>query len=160
MKKAFTTTYIAFLINEDNNLVRFSNFKSVDDFKKFLQENHLTYDAGEGNFISTNDDGRTSYVYICEKAYYEETGDIADWDHKGLSNYLYDYGDESLTWGEDYESAWYVLGDYDSTADEILEKIFNDLKLIDDVEVEIEFPEDYEFGYEAKYYTPAVKINN
>ena len=160
MKKTFITTYIAFLINEDNNLVRFSNFKSVDDFKKFLQENHLTYDAGEGNFISTNDDGCTSYVYICEKAYYEETGDIADWDHKGLSNYLYDHGDESLTWGEDYESAWYVLGDYDSTVDETLEKIFNDLKLIDDVEVEIEFPEDYEFGYEAKYYTPAVKINN
>ena len=91
MKKTFTTTYIAFLINNDNNFVRFSNFKSVDDFKKFLQENRLTYDAGEGNFISTNNDGRSAYVYICEKVYYEETGDIADWDHKGLSNYLYDH---------------------------------------------------------------------
>ena len=51
MKK---TTYIALLVKEySNNVVKFSDFKSVEDFKKFLQDNHLAYDAGEGNFIST-----------------------------------------------------------------------------------------------------------
>ena len=60
MKK---TTYIALLVKEySNNVVKFSDFKSVEDFKKFLQDNHLTYDAGEGNFISTNDDGSTSHI--------------------------------------------------------------------------------------------------
>ena len=155
MKKTFTTTHIVLLVNEDNNFVKFSDFKSVDDFKKFLQENHLAYDAGEGNFISTNDDDRTSYIYICEKAYYEETGYIADWDHEGLSRYFYDHGEETLTWGEDCESVWFVCGNYDNTDDETLEQIFNDLKLIDDVEIEIEFSEDYEFGHESKYYTPS-----
>ena len=88
MKK---TTYIALLVNEDNSsVVKFSDFKSVEDFKKFLQDNHLTYDAGEGNFISTDDEN--------------------------------------------------------------LEKIFNDLKMIDGVEIEIEFREGYTFGPEAKYY--------
>lgn len=150
MKK---TTYIALLVKEySNNVVKFSDFKSVEDFKKFLQDNHLTYDAGEGNFISTNDDGSTSHICICEKAYYEETGDIADWDHDELSDYLYDHGDKSLTWGEDCESVWFVCGNYDNSEDENLEKIFNDLKMIDGVEIEIEFPEDYEFGPEAKYY--------
>ena len=155
MKKTFTTTHIVLLVNEDNNFVKFSDFKSVDDFKKFLQENHLAYDAGEGNFISTNDDGLTSYIYICEKAYYEETGYIADWDHEGLSRYLYDHGDATLTWGEDCESVWFVCGNYDDTDDENLEKIFNDLKLIDGVEIEVEFSEDFEFEDEAKYYTPS-----
>lgn len=151
MKKTFTTTYIALLVNKNNKFVKFSDFKSVDDFKKFLKDNHMTYDAGEGNFINTID-GRLSYIYICEKAYYEETGNIADWDHQELSDYLYDHGDESLTWGEDCESVWFVCGNYDSTDDETLEKIFNDLKMIDCVEIEIEFREGYTFGPEAKYY--------
>ena len=139
MKKTFTTTYIAFLVNRDNNFVRFSNFKTVDDFKKFLQDNHLTYDAGEGNFISTDDDGYTSHICICEKGYYEENGELAGWYHDELSDYLYDHGDESLTWGEDCESVWFVCGNYDNSEDENLEKIFNDLKMIDGVEIEIEF---------------------
>ena len=150
MKK---TTYIALLVKEySNNVVKFSDFKSVEDFKKFLQDNHLTYDAGEGNFISTNNDSYTSHICICEKEYYEENGDIAGWYHEGLSDYLYDHGDESLTWGEDCESVWFVCGNYDSTDDENLEKIFNDLKMIDGVEIEIEFREGYKFGPEAKYY--------
>lgn len=150
MKK---TTYIALLVKEySNNVVKFSDFKSVEDFKKFLQDNHLTYDAGEGNFISTNDDGYTAHICICEKEYYEENGDIAGWYHEGLSDYLYDHGDESLAWGEDCESVWFVCGNYDSTDDENLEKIFNDLKMIDGVEIEIEFREGYKFGPEAKYY--------
>jgi hypothetical protein len=126
----------------------------VDDFKKFLQENHLAYDAGEGNFVSTNGDDRCSYIYICEKAYYEETGNIADWDHTGLSTYFYDYASEGLTWGEDCESVWYVCANYENTEDENLAKIFNDLKAIDGVEIELEFYDDYEFlDCELRYLT-------
>ena len=153
-KNLFTSTHIVLLLNEDNNFVKFSDFKSVKDFKKFLKKNHLTYDAGEGCFINTNDGIHTSYIYICEKAYYEETGHIADWDHVGLSNYFYDHAEEGLTWGEDYESAWYVCGNYKNTEDENLAKIFNDLKSIDGVEIELEFPDDYEFlDCELQYLT-------
>ena len=67
----FTSTYIVLLIDENDNFVKFSDFKSLKDLKRFLKKNHLTYDAGEGCFISTNDD-RSSYIYICEKAYYEK----------------------------------------------------------------------------------------
>lgn len=153
-KNLFTATHIVLLLNEDNNFVKFSDFKSIDDFKKFLQENHLTYDVGEGIFINTNDDKPSSYIYICEKAYYEETGYIADWDHEGLSRYFYDHAEESLTWGEDSESAWFVCGNYDTPEDENLEKIFNDLKAIDGVEIELEFYDDYEFmDCELRYLT-------
>jgi hypothetical protein len=153
-KNLFTSTHIVLLADENNNLVKFSDFKSVKDFKKFLKKNHLTYDAGEGCFISTNDDGHTSYIYICEKAYYEETGNIADWDHDGLSNYFYDRAAEGLTWGEDCESAWYVCGNYENTEDENLDKIFNDLKTIDGVEIELEFYDDYDFmDCELRYLT-------
>lgn len=153
-RNLFTSTHIVLLVDENDNFVKFSDFKSVDDFKKFLQENHLTYDAGEGKFISTNDDGHSSYIYICEKAYYEETGYIADWDHEGLSNYFYDHASEGLTWGEDCESAWYVCANYENMEDESLAKIFNDLKSIDGVEIEIELPDDYEIeDYELRYLT-------
>ena len=153
-KNLFAATHIVLLADKNNNLVKFSDFKTVDDFKKFLNENHLTYDAGEGCFFSTNDDGNTSYIYICEKAYYEETGYIADWNHTGLSNYFYDHAAEGLTWGEDCESAWYVCANYEDTEDENLAKIFNDLKAIDGVEIELEFYDDYEIeDCELRYLT-------
>jgi hypothetical protein len=153
-RNIFTATHIVLLADKNNDLVKFSDFKSVDDFKKFLQENHLAYDAGEGNFVSTNGDDRCSYIYICEKAYYEETGNIADWDHTGLSTYFYDYASEGLTWGEDCESVWYVCANYENTEDENLAKIFNDLKAIDGVEIELEFYDDYEFlDCELRYLT-------
>ena len=140
MKK---TTYIALLVNENNNsIVKFSDFKSVEDFKKFLQDHHLTYAAGDC----------WNALVKADKEYYEENGDIAGWYHEGLSDYLYVHGDESLTWGEECESVWFVCGNYDSTDDETLEKIFNDLKMIDGVEIAIEFREGYKFGPEAKYY--------
>ena len=153
-RNLFTSTHIVLLVDENDNFVKFSDFKSVKDFKRFLKKNHLTYDAGEGNFISTNDDDRCSYIYICEKAYYEETGTIADWDHVGLSNYFYDHAAEGLTWGEDCESVWYVCANYEDTEDENLAKIFNDLKAIDGVEIELEFSDDYEFlDCELQYLT-------
>ena len=153
-RNIFTATHIVLLVDENDNFVKFSDFKSVDDFKKFLHENHLAYDAGEGNFVSTNGDDRCSYIYICEKAYYEETGNIADWDHTGLSTYFYDYASEGLTWGEDCESVWYVCGNYEDTEDENLAKIFNDLKAIDGVEIELEFYDDYDFmDCELRYLT-------
>jgi hypothetical protein len=153
-KNLFTSTHIVLLVDENDNFVKFSDFKSVKDFKRFLNKNNLSYDAGEGRFINTNDDGHSSYIYICEKAYYENTGYIADWEHEGLLNYFYDHASEGLTWGEDSESAWYVCGDYDITEDENIEKIFNDLKSIDGVEIELEFSDDYEFmDCELKYLT-------
>ena len=153
-RNLFTSTHIVLLVDEDNNFVKFSDFKSVDEFKKFLKENHLAYDVYEGNFISTNDNDRSSYIYICEKAYYEETGNIADWDHEGLKNYFYDNAYGVFTWGEDCESVWFVCGDCDITEDENLEIIFNELKSIDGVEIELEFPDDYDFmDCELKYLT-------
>lgn len=152
-RNLFTSTYIVLLIDENDNFVKFSDFKSLKDFKRFLKKNHLTYDAGEGCFISTNDD-RSSYIYICEKAYYEETGYIADWDHTGLSTYFYDNASDGLTWGEDCESAWYVCGNYEDTEDENLAKIFNDLKAIDGVEIELEYYDDCEIeDCELRYLT-------
>lgn len=153
-KNLFTATHIVLLLDENNKFVKFSDFKSVDDFKKFLQENHLTYDPGEGCFISTKDDGCPSYIYICEKAYYDETGYIADWDHKGLTDYFYDHAEEGFTWGEDCESVWFVCGDYNKPEDYYLEKIFNDLKKIDCVEIVLEYYDDYEIeDCEMQYLT-------
>lgn len=152
MKNIFTSTHIVLLTNEENDFVNFSDFKSVDDFKKFLQENHLSYDADEGIFINTNGNDRFSYIHICEKAYYDETGDTAGWDHAGLTNYLNNKLEHEFTWGEEYESAWFVCGDRNNTEDENLEKIFNILKSIDGVEIEIEFSDNYVFiDCELKY---------
>lgn len=35
-KNLFTSTHIVLLVDENDNFVKFSDFKSVDDFKKFL----------------------------------------------------------------------------------------------------------------------------
>lgn len=151
-KDRFTATHIVLLLDENDKFVKFSDFKSVDDFKKFIKENHLTYDRGEGCFI--NDDGDHSYIYICEKAYFEETGDIADWWHNGLWNFFYDHGEEDFTWVEDCQSEWFVCGDYGNTDNYYLEKIFNDLKKVDGVEIVLEYYDDYEIAdCEMRYLT-------
>ncbi len=140
-KRTFKNTYIVlFGAFDSDKFVNFSKFKTVDDFKKHLNKKHLSYDAGEGMFIHEDDEDRNSCFYICEKKYYEDIGCIADWDHVILQDYLNDRK-SGIVWSEDCESVWFACGRYDMTEDENLEAIFNDLKAIDGIEIELELPE-------------------
>ena len=140
-KRTFKNTYIVlFGAFDSDKFVKFSKFKTVEDFKKHLNKKHLSYDAGEGIFIHEDDEDRDSCFYICEKKYYEDTGCIADWDHVILQDYL-NARQCDIAWAEDCESTWFACGRYDLTAYENLEAIFNDLKSIDGIEIELELPE-------------------
>jgi hypothetical protein len=140
-KRTFKNTYIVLFGDFDNGkFVKFSKFKTADDFKKYLNKKHLSYDAGEGMFVNENDEDRSSCFCICEKKYYEDTGYIADWDHIILQDYLNDR-ESGITWGEDCESVWFACGSYFKSDDENLEACFNDLKSIDGIEIELELPE-------------------
>lgn len=140
-KRTFKNTYIVLFGDFDNGkFVKFSKFKTADDFKKYLNKKHLSYDAGEGMFVNENDEDRNSCFCICEKKYYEDTGYIADWDHIILQDYLNDR-ESGITWGEDCESVWFACGSYRKSDDENLEACFNDLKSIDGIEIELELPE-------------------
>ena len=140
-KRTFKNTYIVlFGAFDSDKFVNFSKFKTVDDFKKHLNKKHLSYDAGEGMFIHEDDEDRNSCFYICEKKYYEDSGCIADWDHVILQDYLNDR-ESGITWGEDCESVWFACGSYFKSDDENLEALFNDLKAIDGIEIELELPE-------------------
>lgn len=139
-KRTFKNTYIVlFGAFDSDKFVNFSKFKTVDDFKKHLNKKHLSYDAGEGMFIHEDDEDRNSCFYICEKKYYEDAGCIADWDHVILQDYLNDR-ESGITWGEDCESVWFACGSYFKSDDENLEALFNDLKAIDGIEIELELP--------------------
>lgn len=140
-KRTFKNTYIVLFGDFDNGkFVKFSKFKTADDFKKYLNKKHLSYDAGEGMFVNENDEDCNSWFCICEKKYYEDTGYIADWDHIILQDYLNDR-ESGITWGEDCESVWFACGSYRKSDDENLEACFNDLKSIDGIEIELELPE-------------------
>lgn len=140
-KRTFKNTYIVlFGAFDSDKFVNFSKLKTVDDFKKHLNKKHLSYDAGEGMFIHEDGEDRNSCFYICEKKYYEDTGCIADWDHVILQDYLNDR-ESGITWGEDCESVWFACGSYFKSDDENLEALFNDLKAIDGIEIELELPE-------------------
>ena len=146
MKKTFT--HIVLIGTNLDSIVKFSDFETVEDFKNYLNENGLRYDMEDGVFVSDNDDIAPA-IYICEKAYYEKNGYLADWDHCGLSDYL-NNRESGITWSEESESVWSAYGSSLYTESENVEKIFSDLKAIDGVEIEIELDEDYEFGYEEK----------
>ena len=148
MKKTFTTTHIVLIGTNLDSIVKFSDFKSVDDFKNYLNENELRYDMEDGVFVSDNYDIAPA-IFICEKEYYDKEGYLADWDHCGLSDYL-NNRESGITWSEESESVWSAYGSSLYTESENVEKIFNDLKAIDGVEIEIELDDDYEFGYEEK----------
>ena len=142
-KRTFKNTYIVLFGDFDNGkFVKFSKFKTADDFKKHLNKKHLSYDAGEGMFVNENDEDCNSCFCICEKKYYEDTGYIADWDHIILQDYLNDR-ESGITWGEDCESCWFACGSYFKSDDENLEACFNDLKSIDGIEIELELPKDW-----------------
>ena len=137
-KRTFKNTYIVLFGSFDSDkFVKFSKFKTVDDFKKHLNKKHLSYDAGDGMFVNENDEDYNSCFYICEKKYYEDTGCIADWDHVILQDHLNDR-ESGITWGEDCESVWFACGSYFKSDDENLEALFNDLKSIDGIEIELE----------------------
>ena len=139
-KNTFKNTYIVLFGDFDNGkFVEFSQFKTVDDFKKYLNKKHLCYDTCGGGFI-----GKCCYAcfYICEKKYYEDTEHIADWHHAILEDHLNDRK-SGITWGEDCESAWFACGDCCKSDDENLEACFNDLKSIDGIEIELELPKDW-----------------
>ena len=142
-KRTFKNTYIVLFGDFDNGkFVKFSNFKTVDDFKKHLNKKHLYYDAGDGVFINENGEDCNSCFCICEKKYYEDTGCIADWHHVILEDHL-NNRESGITWGEDCESAWFACGSYFKSDDENLEACFNDLKSIDGIEIELELPKDW-----------------
>ena len=142
-KRTFKNTYIVLFGDFDNGkFVKFSNFKTVDDFKKHLNKKHLFYDAGEGVFVNENDEDCNSSFCICEKKYYEDTGYIADWHHVILEDHLNDR-ESGITWGEDCESVWFACGSCFKSDDENLEALFNDLKSIDGIEIELELPKDW-----------------
>ena len=144
-KRTFKNTYIVLFGAFDcDRFVKFSKFNTVDDFKKHLNKKHLSYDDGDGIFIHEDDEDKNSCFYICEKKYYKDTGCIADWDHTELSDFLNNRG-SNIAYGEDCESTWFACGRYDMTEDENLEAIFNDLKSIDGIEIELELPSSWDF---------------
>lgn len=146
-KRTFKNTYIVlFGAFDSDKFVRFSKFETVEDFKKYLDKKCLSYDDGDGIFIHEDDEDKNSCFYICEKKYYEDTGYVADWYHVEFEDFLNNRGSK-VTYGEDGESVWYAVGRYDMTEDENLEAIFNDLKAIDGIEIEIDahFISDYDF---------------
>ena len=141
--RTFKNTYIVLFGDFDNGkFVKFSNFKTLDDFKKYLDKKHLFYDAGEGVFINEIDEDYNPCFCICEKKYYEDTGHIADWDHIILQDYLNDR-ESGITWGEECESAWFACGTFFKSDEENLEACFNDLKSIDGIEIELELPKEW-----------------
>ena len=153
--KKFTATYIALFGYDLENCVRFSKFKTVDEFKTYLKDNNLKYDVGNGEFNNTEDVDLNPSILICEKAYYEKTGVLADWDHVGLYNYLNNRL-SGIAWVEDCESIWVSCGRYELSDDENIELIFNDIKSFDCVEIELEYDEDDFEMEEMKYTTPKI----
>lgn len=147
-KRTFKNTYIVlFGAFDSDKFVEFSKFETVEDFKNYLDKKCLSYDDGDGIFIHEDDEELNSCFYICEKSYYEDTGYVADWYHVEFEDFLNNRGSK-VTYGEDGESVWYAVGRYDMTEDENLEAIFNDLKAIDGVEIEIDarFISDWDFS--------------
>lgn len=152
----FTTTYIVLFGNSLNgDIVKFSDFNSVDDFKNYLDKSSLRYDIGEGDFVS-DFDGESYSFFICEKEYYEKTGLLTNWGHPALKAYFNLRSESSVTWVEDYESVWAAVCD---GGDEGFQDIFDDIKSIDGVEIEVEFSY---LGYldnkeMRKYYRPTAE---
>ena len=137
-----STTNIVLIGTDFNNLVKFSDFKSVEDFKSYLNDNNFTYNEEEGRYINEIDD-IVAHIFICEKEYYENTGHLSEWCHLGTQMYLNRLS--KISWDEESESVWNVyVRSYSklTTADEIAEGIFNDLKAIDCIEIELVCPDD------------------
>jgi hypothetical protein len=136
------TTHIVTFYNDNNDeFTKFSDFKTVEEFKNFLNENNLTYSDELGYFV--DDDENEYYINICEKSYFDENDCVADWDHPATSDYL-NNKNTGVTWSEEMESSWSAFVDSDNY-DEIIEAIFNDLKEIDGVEIELDYSEGYDY---------------
>ena len=96
----------------DIDLVEYNTF---EDFAEFLKSKRIGF---------KRIDHDNTYWYISEKDY----SSVADWHHGELEDYMRENLDER--WSEDAESCFFAQG-------LTLEEMFNQLKQIDEVELEL-----------------------
>lgn len=117
MKIKFKNTYKVFglMLNGHSIDIDLSNYDTFDDFTNYLKSQRI-------NFKRINYDD--TYWEMSEMDY----GSLADWHHGELEDYMNKH--LSKNWSEDAESCWFANG-------LTLEEMFNQLKQIDEVELEL-----------------------
>ena len=126
MKIKFKNTYkvFALMINGRSIDVDLSDYDTFDDFTNYLKSQRISFKR-----INHDD----TYWEMSEMDY----SALADWHHSELEDYMNKH--LSKNWSEDAESCWFANG-------LTLEEMFNQLKQIDGVELELEVevePGDY-----------------
>ena len=132
MKIKFKNTYkvFALMINGRSIDVDLSDYDTFDDFTNYLKSQRISFKR-----INHDD----TYWEMSEMDY----SALADWHHSELEDYMNKH--LSKNWSEDAESCWFANG-------LTLEEMFNQLKQIDGVELELEVevePGDYINKYEG-----------
>lgn len=132
MKIKFKNTYkvFALMINGRSIDVDLSDYDTFDDFTNYLKSQRISFKR-----INHDD----TYWEMSEMDY----SALADWHHGELEDYMNKH--LSKNWSEDAESCWFANG-------LTLEEMFNHLKQIDGVELELEVevePGDYINKYEG-----------
>lgn len=125
MNIKFKNTYEVCVMNPGDCDIEFrlSDYDTFEEFAKELKSHRIEWNKDEGCFTYKGEDEGLFFV-ISEKDY----DTITDWCHPELEKYMNKH--LSKNWSEDMESVFFAPGLE-------LEDAFNQLKKIDDVELEL-----------------------
>lgn len=137
----FKNTYCVSVLNPGDTDIEFqlSDYDTFSEFEDDLKSNGIRWKKSEGCFLRRGHENL--FFVISEKSY----DLVADWHHPELEDYMREH--LSDCWSEEMESVFFAEG-------LSLKDAFNQLKKIDEKEIELEIdvnPGDYINEYEGPY---------